>query len=412
MEYIESSSLSFLLEEGAVNRYTFIDSKFFLIKKIKRGVDLLLKELSRETPLPAIKKLVEKEVGKLDDPSEESVKIIVARKRAVELSSNLKREIEALEGKEVPNPSEVDSSINKVLEACSSALSSYGNSLNMNVNEFKKSLQEIKERVVHFKKNGKVKGEKVIATGMKALDRLLGGGMRCGDLFVVGARPSVGKTSLLTNVACTALDNGQNVMIISMEVPAHKISEKIIGLKCGIRRESIRTGRLSDMEKERLDKIEGKINEYKCSIIDSCGESIDSIKALIYQINSMNNVDLICVDYVQLLKSPRSENRNLEISEISRTFKRIAIELQCPIMLLSQLSRKVEDRVDGGKAKLSDLRESGSLEQDADMVLLLSNKGQEVINATLGKNRDGPIGDFLISFTKETGKMQTTGDNK
>ncbi|ABR30384.1 DNA helicase [Thermosipho melanesiensis] len=256
-------------------------------------------------------------------------------------------------------------------------------------------------------KSGTLKPVTGIPTGYTILDEMTSG-FHKSDLIILAARPSVGKTAFALNIARNmAIEANIPVGIFSLEMSKEQLAQRLLGMEAFIELQKIRRGNISDEEWQRLLVATDRL--YKANIIVDDEANLDprSLRAKARRMKKEYGVEVIFVDYLQLMstKSYR-ENRQQEISEISRSLKLLARELNIVIVALSQLSRAVEQREDK-RPRLSDLRESGSIEQDADMVLFLyreeyykKEKTTEphITEVLIGKQRNGPIGTVKLSF--------------
>ncbi len=248
-----------------------------------------------------------------------------------------------------------------------------------------------------------------IPTGFADLDRMTSG-LHGGDLIIVAGRPSMGKTAFSINIAeNVALDTGLPVAVFSMEMGATQLATRMIGSVGRLDQHRMRTGRLEDEDWEKLTTALGKLNEAPIFIDEGAGLSSFDVRARARRLHRQTGkLGLIVVDYLQLMAAPagtRSENRATEISEISRSLKALAKELDVPVVALSQLNRGLEQRPDK-RPIMSDLRESGAIEQDADLILFIYR--DEVYNPDspdkgtaeiiIGKQRNGPIGRVRLTF--------------
>ncbi len=288
-----------------------------------------------------------------------------------------------------------------------------------------------------------------IASGFKDLDRLLGG-LHPSDLIILAARPSMGKTSLATNVAYHAaatrrkqkgpdgetVEMTETVAFFSLEMSAEQLATRVISEQAHVRSDSIRRGEIRDDEFDRIFETSRHLHELPLFIDDTPALSVPALRTRARRLKRQHNLGLIVVDYLQLMQGPagmRNENRVQEVSEITRGLKAIAKELNVPVVALSQLSRQTEQR-DDKRPQLSDLRESGSIEQDADVVMFIyreeyylarekpsqrMNETSEKFNERLAgydkrldesrniaevivaKQRHGPIGTVELHFTGE-----------
>lgn len=250
------------------------------------------------------------------------------------------------------------------------------------------------------------------ATGFTDLDRMTSG-LQPGDLIIVAGRPSMGKTALAINIAeNVAMDSKLPVAIFSMEMGATQLAMRMLGSVGKLNQHDLRTGRLQDDDWGRLTHALGRLNDAPIHIDESAALSALDLRARSRRLHRQNNgLGLIVVDYLQLMSSnagKASENRATEISEMSRSLKALAKELHVPVMALSQLNRSLEQRPNK-RPVMSDLRESGAIEQDADLILFIYR--DEVYNSDspdkgkaeiiIGKQRNGPIGKVELAFRGE-----------
>jgi replicative DNA helicase len=247
-----------------------------------------------------------------------------------------------------------------------------------------------------------------ISTGFKDLDDLLGGFQKS-DLSILAARPSVGKTALaLDMMRHAALTEKKTVAFFSLEMSKTQIMDRLLGMQSGIPFWEIRTGRLSDKKFMKLADTMGELADANIFIDDQAGQHINALRTKARRLSMERGLDIIFVDYLQLMHGNSKESRTLEVGEISQGLKNIAKELDIPVVGLSQLSRAIEQR-QSRRPQLSDLRESGSIEQDADVVMFIDreeiwdpeteNKGTgELIVA---KHRNGPTGFVKLAFVNE-----------
>ena len=250
------------------------------------------------------------------------------------------------------------------------------------------------------------------ATGFSDLDRMTSG-LQDGDLVIVAGRPSMGKTAFSINIAeNVALDSKLPVAIFSMEMGATQLAMRMLGSVGKLNQHDLRTGRLQDDDWGRLTHALGKLNDAPIHIDESAALSALEVRARARRLHRTHGgLGLIVIDYLQLMSSNAgkvSENRATEISEISRSLKALAKELQVPVIALSQLNRSLEQRPNK-RPVMSDLRESGAIEQDADLILFIYR--DEVYNSDspdkgkaeiiIGKQRNGPIGKVELAFRGE-----------
>lgn len=248
-----------------------------------------------------------------------------------------------------------------------------------------------------------------VATGFRDFD-IKTAGLQPSDLIVVAGRPSMGKSSFVICVADhVATVEGNPVAIFSLEMSKEQLVQRMLCSHARVNAHKVRTGFLDQSDWPKLTNAASKLSEAPIFVDDTPGISVLELRAKARRLKSHHDIKLVIVDYLQLMQGPsRAENRQQQISEISRSLKALAKELNTPILSVSQLSRAVEARSDH-RPQLSDLRESGAIEQDADLVILLlreeyytptdENKGlAEVI---IGKQRHGPVGSIKLAFVKE-----------
>jgi len=247
-----------------------------------------------------------------------------------------------------------------------------------------------------------------LPTGFSDFDKLTGG-LRAGDLLIVAGRPSMGKTTLAVNMAEYAAVNPNtraSVAIFSMEMPSEQVITRMLSSIGGVPLNSLRSGRISDEDWVRITGATSQLSEAKIFVDETPALNPTELRARARRVKREHGLNLVVVDYLQLMQVPGTqENRATEIAEISRALKALAKELQVPVIALSQLNRSVEQR-EHKRPVMSDLRESGSLEQDADMILLIYREEVYDKNTTkkgvaeidLAKHRNGEIGTFLLTF--------------
>lgn len=248
----------------------------------------------------------------------------------------------------------------------------------------------------NHQKPGSVVG---VPTGFTELDDMLGGLQRS-DLIIVAGRPSMGKTAFALNITRNAaIDHKVGVGFFSLEMARWQLGIRLICSEARVNSHLARSGKLSARDMASLAQAVSKINEAPIFIDDSPALTAMEIRAKARRLASEKNVGLFIVDYLQNMRHPESENRNVAIGHSTQALKALAKELNVPVVVLSQLSRKVEGR-DDGRPILSDLRESGAIEQDADVVLFpFAPNGAGII--IIGKQRNGPTDDVPIMFLKD-----------
>lgn len=272
----------------------------------------------------------------------------------------------------------------------------------------KEMLWPTMERIEALHKSGKaITG---VPSGFLDLDELTSG-FQASELVVVAARPSMGKTAFCLNIATHAAANGFGVAIFSLEMSKDSLVQRILTAEARVDSQRVRQGALRDSDFTNLARAAGLLGSCPIWIDDSPALTLLEMRAKARRLRAENDLKIIVVDYLQLMKSPDySENRVQEISDISRSLKGLARELQVPVIALSQLSRASEQRGGERKPILSDLRDSGAIEQDADQVIFIhrpeyydredeSKRG--VAEIMLAKNRNGPTGHVDLWFHKE-----------
>jgi replicative DNA helicase len=253
-----------------------------------------------------------------------------------------------------------------------------------------------------------------IPTGFRDLDKMTAG-FQPNDLIILAARPSVGKTAFALNVAQNvATKTDENVAIFSLEMGAEQLVMRMLCAEGNIDASALRTGTLESEDWRKLTMAMGSLSNAGIFIDDSSGIRVNEIRSKCRRLQQEHGLGMIIIDYLQLISgSGRSgENRQQEVSEISRSLKGLARELKVPVIALSQLSRGVEQRQDK-RPMMSDLRESGSIEQDADIVSFLyredyydkETENQNIIEIIIAKQRNGPTGTVSLAFAKEYNKF-------
>ena len=253
-----------------------------------------------------------------------------------------------------------------------------------------------------------------VSTGFNEFDKKTAG-LQAGDLVIIAGRPSMGKTTLAVNIAeNAAIGSRVPTAIFSMEMPSEQLAFRMISSLGRVDQTHLRTGRFPDEDWSRINTAVQLMSEAPIFIDDTAGLSPTEIRARSRRLQREHGLGLIVVDYLQLMSVPgNKENRATEISEISRSLKALAKELSLPIIALSQLNRSVEQRTDK-RPVMSDLRESGAIEQDADLIVFIYR--EEVYNQdtprkgiadiSIAKQRNGPIGDFPLTFVGRYTKFE------
>ena len=247
-----------------------------------------------------------------------------------------------------------------------------------------------------------------VPTGLIELDRVTNG-LQKSDLILLAARPSMGKTALALNIAWQAAKKGKTVAIFSLEMGIRQLTQRYLSMISGVNLQQIKTGQISQEEFETVTAAADSLTSLKIYVDDTSGQSLREIKTESRRLLQTVGLDLIVIDYIQLMQGAKAENRVQEVSAISRGLKVLARELNVPILALSQLSRATELRAEK-KPQLSDLRDSGSLEQDADIVMMLyreeyySHEAEDanIAELNIAKNRNGETKTMRLYFSKET----------
>jgi replicative DNA helicase len=264
------------------------------------------------------------------------------------------------------------------------------------------ALQRIEEV---YKAQGEMLG---LPTVFTELDRLLSG-LWPQDLIILAARPSMGKTSLALSIALNVAKSGVPVGFFSLEMSKEQLVQRLLAAEAKIDQKRLRTARLEDEDWQKLIEAAGRVSAAPLYIDDTPAPNVREIRAKAKRLKGERGLGLIVVDYLQLMQSTRrTENRQQEIAEISRSLKGLAKELDVPVLALSQLSRAVEQR-EKKRPVMSDLRESGSLEQDADVIMFIyreeyylkDSEKKGIAEIIVAKQRNGPIGTVELAFLKE-----------
>ena len=306
-----------------------------------------------------------------------------------------------------------------------------------------KDMETINAETIDYIKRMKEMGNKHLigeTTGFYQLDKQTTG-FNAGDLVIIGARPAMGKTALVLNTALRNVELGKGVIVFSLEMPAEQLMLRMLSAKTSIPLQNLRKGDLDDQQWSNLTAAFEDLNNKKLFVDDGGSLNINQLRARVRKLaqNQENNISMIIIDYLQLMQGTGGKDRHLEVSEISRGLKMLAREMKIPVVALSQLNRGLENRPDK-RPMLSDLRESGSIEQDADIIMFVYrddvykerdearkekeakdrgeeykstfvNKSVEEAEVIIGKQRSGPIGtvklDFQKGFTRFVDKEQS-----
>lgn len=260
-----------------------------------------------------------------------------------------------------------------------------------------------------FNNKGETTG---ISSGFPELDDKTAGFQK-GDMILIAARPSMGKTTFALNLAeYAALRQGKSVAVFSLEMSKEQLSYKLLCSEANVDMSKLRHGDLEDRDWENIAKASGPLAAAKIFIDDTAGTSVMDMRSKCRKLKMEHGIDMIVIDYLQLMTGSNTESRQQEVSEISRSIKALAKEMQCPVIALSQLSRAPEQRTDH-RPMLSDLRESGSIEQDADLVMFLyrdeyyneETEDKNVAELIIAKQRNGPVGTVKLAWIGQFSKF-------
>ncbi len=274
-----------------------------------------------------------------------------------------------------------------------------------------------------FQHLAQVKGNREGVTGIPSgfghFDHMTAG-MQRGDLLILAARPSMGKTALALNMAVNAWHSGAAVGIFSLEMSSEQLVLRLLSSQSRIPHAKIRNAMVTSDEWVELTNTAANLAEAKIYIDDSASLNIMELRAKARKLKAKSNIDLLVIDYLQLLTAGnRYENRTQEISAISRALKALAKELNIPVLALSQLSRSLESRMDK-RPMLSDLRESGAIEQDGDVIFFVyrdaiynpETENPDIAEIIIGKQRNGPVGSFPARFIGEITTFEDIGEER
>ena len=327
---------------------------------------------------------------------------------------------------ELPAPEAVDYVQNKLYKITTDSASSE-----------LKDMQTITYDTLEHIKKMKDQGNKYLigeTTGFDALDRKTTG-FNEGDLVIIAARPAMGKTSFVLNTALENIQRDKGVIFFSLEMPAEQLMIRLLSAKTNIPLQNLRKGDLNDAQWSQVTKAMEELNTKKLFVDDNGSVNINQLRARVRKLagNPENEIKMVIINYLQLMQGTGNKDRHLEVSEISRGLKMLAREMKLPILALSQLNRGLESRPDK-RPMLSDIRESGSIEQDADIIMFVYrddvykerdeqrkekeakdkgenyksafiNKPIEEAEIIIGKQRNGPIGTIKLEFHKELTKF-------
>ena len=324
---------------------------------------------------------------------------------------------------------EEEVSANEALDTIQSEL--YKISTNSATSELKDMHTITGDTLSYIERMKKLGGAHLIGetTGFMALDKRTTG-FNEGDLIIIAARPAMGKTALVLNMALKNVEQGKGVIFFSLEMPAEQLMLRMLSAKTSIPLQNLRKGDLDDNQWSNLSGAFDDLNSKKLFVDDGGSININQLRARVRKLaqNEANNIKLVIIDYLQLMQGTGNKDRHQEVSDISRGLKMLAREMKIPIIALSQLNRGLENRPDK-RPMLSDLRESGAIEQDADIIMFVCrddvykereearkekeakdkgedykskfiNKPVEEAEVIIGKQRNGPIGTVKLDFQK------------
>ena len=277
--------------------------------------------------------------------------------------------------------------------------------------DMRKLTKDAVERIMEMAE-GDGDGITGIPSGFTKLDELLSGFQRS-DLIILAARPSMGKTAFALSMAREAARMGHSIGLFSLEMAAHQLVLRLISADSGVGLQALRSGRMNPQQVQEIIRKVDNLMDAKMVIDDSAALTPVEFRAKVRRMKVEHDIDMVIVDYLQLMHAPKAESREREISTISHTLKAVAKELDVPIVALSQLNRTLEQRADK-RPMLSDLRESGSIEQDADVVMFIhrpeyykiatfedGRSTENIAEIIIGKQRNGPTGDVRLFYQKE-----------
>jgi replicative DNA helicase len=298
-----------------------------------------------------------------------------------------------------------DDEVQRIIELAEQRIFSISQNRSINTfSEIKEVLMTVFNQLEERAKSGG--GITGLATGYTDLDRMTSG-LQKSDLILLAARPSMGKTALALNIAMNVVKNGASVALFSLEMSEEQYVQRIISQEAMVDSTKLRTGNLDDDDWTRLINTMSLISNYKIYIDDTPSVTLFEMMSKCRRLKIEKGLDLIVVDYLQLMSDGgRTDNRQQEISNISRGLKALARELDCPVLALSQLSRAPELRNDH-RPVMSDLRESGAIEQDADVVMMLyrdeyynkeESEKKGITDVIITKQRNGPVGTVELAW--------------
>lgn len=306
---------------------------------------------------------------------------------------------------------EVDYAESKVFEIAEQRLSK-------SFSTMKQLAHDTFQMITKMSEGGATSGITGIPSGFSKLDELLGGFQKS-DFIIIAARPSMGKTAMALSIARNvAVEYKMPVAFFSIEMASNQLMVRLLSAEARVNAQDIRTNRISSTDMQKLVQTIGHLAEAPLFIDDSATLTVMEIRAKCRRMKAEHDIKLVIVDYLQFVSPPKAESREREISIISRSLKQIAKELDIPVIALAQLNRSVESRSDK-RPMLSDLRESGSIEQDADVVMFVNRPEQYGISTwddgsstentgelIIAKQRNGPVGDVRLAYLKSYARFE------
>ena len=271
-------------------------------------------------------------------------------------------------------------------------------------------LSAVMEEIYTELKEGQFEKEPGVLSGFDNLDNLIGGLFK-GDFAVMAGRPGMGKTTLALNCVMNMVKRQKTVLFFNLEVSRRALADKLIASEANIKAWNVRTGKVAKAQIDQMKKTMDNLQPYSLFIDDSPAQTIGEIKATAKKMDSKMPLDCIVVDYLQMVRSPKHTNRVSEMTDVSSGLKSLARELDVPVLALAQLSRRsVADAKQSKHPNLHDIRDSGSIEQDADLVMMLyrddayypgSSKRPNTLDIFVRKHRNGPTGMRTLYFNKD-----------
>lgn len=412
IESVESLCLLYICNYDCFERHSYIKKSFFTSKKAASIYEAIKKMHADRVPQDVIVAFVADETNSdlfglpSKEHEEETFNILVSNRRMSILNKTCLFISNKITSEKISTKTMHDECLcyveSQLEKICSIGPPSHKE------NAIKSVLDKIEENVKYFRKTGRRADEGLyIKTGIQPLDSM--SSLYRGGLWIIGARPGCGKTTLALNIINNLFRSKKATLLFSLEMPQDQIVRKMITMNLAISSDNLQSGNMSEQEYDSLKSNKESMSAMKCTIVDEVN-TLSQMRAHIAVLMKKYKYDLIVLDYIQLLQIESSQNRNDQIAECSRFLKRSAIKYNIPIIALSQLNRK---STEASEPQMSHLRESGSLEQDADTVILLEEgKNSEELKMRIVKNRFGTQGMIEVSFDKRLGIIQAMGEKK